>query len=109
MNTEKEKTVFEKTKELLKEKLDDISQWWFYNKDIIGCLSFLVGLAGILIFLVFSIFSYYENHYNYCIKSGGKVYWVNEMKLENGIITFQYDGKEVRLSSYELQDNKKIR
>lgn len=105
----KEKTLFEKTKELLKEKRDDISRWWFYNNEIIGCLSIFVGLAGILIFLVYSIFSDYENHYNYCIKSGGKVYWVNEMKLENGIITFQYDGKEVRLSSYELQDNKKIR
>lgn len=109
MNTEKEKTFFEKTKELLKEKRDDISRWWFYNNEIIGCLSIIVGLAGILIFLVYSIFSYYENNYNYCIKSGGKLYWVNEMKLENGIITFQYDGREVRLSSYELQDNRKIR
>lgn len=109
MNIEKEKTLFEKTKELLKEKRDDISRWWFYNKEIIGCLSIIVGLAGILIFLVSCIFSYCGNHYNYCIKSGGKLYWVNEMKLENGIITFQYEGREVRLSTYELQDNRKIR
>ena len=54
---------------------------------------------------------YYECNYDYRIKVNGTSYWVNEgeIKIENGIITFKNDGNEVRLSTYELQDNRKLR
>ena len=32
-----------------------------------------------------------------------------DIEVENGIITFKNDGNEVRLSTYELQDNRKLR
>ena len=60
---------------------------------------------------MYSIIHYYECNYDYHIKVNGTSYWVNEdeIKFENGIITFKNDGNEVRLSTYELQDNRKLR
>ena len=97
--------------EWLKETWKSFRSWWFYNSEILGVLSVFIGGAFLLIFAIHSIIRYHEYHYDYRIKSGGTTYWVNEndIKIENGIITFKEDGNEVRLGTYELQDNRKLR
>lgn len=108
---EKKKTYINRTKEWLKETWNSFCRWWFYNSDILGVLAIFIGGASILIFTFWGIMYYYECNYDYHIKVNGTSYWVNEdeIKFENGIITFKNDGNEVRLSTYELQDNRKLR
>ena len=108
---EEKKTYITRTKEWLKEWWKSFRRWWFYNSEILGVLSVFIGGAGLLIFAMYSIIHYYECNYDYHIKVNGTSYWVNEdeIKIENGIITFKNDGNEVRLSTYELQDNRNLR
>ena len=108
---EKKKTYITRTKEWLKETWKSFRRWWFYNSEILGVLAIFIGGASLLIFALYSIMHYYECNYDYRIKVNGTSYWVNEgeIKIENGIITFKNDGNEVRLSTYELQDNRKLR
>ena len=108
---EKKKTYITRTKEWLKETWKSFRRWWFYNSEILGVLAIFIGGASLLIFAMYSIMHYYECNYDYRIKVNGTSYWVNEdeIKIENGIITFKNDGNEVSLSTYELQDNRKLR
>lgn len=108
---EEKKSYLIKTKEWLKDTWWSIKRWWFYNSDILGVLAIFIGGASVLIFVFWGIMYYYECNYDYRIKSGGTSYWVNEdeIKIENGIITFKKDGNEVRLSTYEIQDNRSRR
>ena len=108
---EKKKTYINRAKEWLKETWNSFRRWWFYNSEILGVLAIFIGGASLLIFAMYSIMRYHECNYDYHIKVNGTSYWVNEdeIKIENGIITFKNDGNEVRLSTYELQDNRKLR
>lgn len=108
---EKKKSYIDRIKEWFKELWKSFRGWWFYNSDILGVLAIFIGGASILIFTFWGIMHYYECNYDYHIKVNGTSYWVNEdeIKIENGIITFKNDGNEVRLSTYELQDNRKLR
>ena len=108
---EEKKSYLVKAKEWFKNSWKSVKQWWFYNSEILGVLAFFIGGASILIFSIWGIIHYYECNYDYCIKAGGKSYWVNEdeIRLENGIITLKEDGIEVRLSTYELRNNRKLR
>lgn len=108
---EKKKSYIGRIKEWGKESWKSFRRWWFYNSEILGILSIFIGGPALLFFAIYSIMRYYEYHYDYRINAGGTVYWVNEneIKIENGIITFKEDGNEVRLGTYELQDNRKLR
>lgn len=108
---EKKKTYIISIKEWLREWWKLFRRWWFYNSDMLGVLAIFIGGASLLIFAMYSIMRYHECNYDYRIKVNGTSYWVNEdeIKIENGIITFKNDGNEVRLSTYELQDNRKLR
>lgn len=108
---EKKKTYITSIKEWLKDTWKFFRRWWFYNSEMLGVLAIFIGGASLLIFAMYSIMHYYECNYDYRIKVNGTSYWVNEneIKIENGIITFKNDGNEVRLSTYELQDNRKLR
>lgn len=108
---EEKKSYISKTKEWFKIRRKSFKRWWFYNSEMIGVLAIFIGGASLLIFAMYSIMHYYECNYDYRIKVNGTSYWVNEdeIKFENGIITFKNDGNEVRLSTYELQDNRKLR
>lgn len=108
---EKKKTYITRIKEWLKSTWKSFRRWWFYNSEILVVLSVIIGCAALIIFSIYSIMRYYECHYDYCIKAGGTIYWVNEndIKMENGIITFKENCNEVRLGTYQLQDNRKLR
>ena len=108
---EEKKSYISKTKEWFKIRRKSFKRWWFYNSEMLGVLAIFIGGASLLIFAMYSIMHYYECNYDYRIKVNGTSYWVNEdeIKIENGIITFKNDGNEVRLSTYELQDNRKLR
>lgn len=108
---EEKKTYLSEIKDWFKIRRKSFKRWWFYNSDMLGVLAVFIGGASLLIFVMYSIIRYHECNYDYCIKVNGTSYWVNEdeIKFENGIITFKNDGNEVRLSTYELQDNRKLR
>ena len=108
---EEKKSYLRKMKEWFKNSWKSFKRWWFYNSEILGVLAIFIGGASILIFMFCGIMHYYECNYDYRIKVNGTSYWVNEdeIKIENGIITFKNDGNEVRLSTYELQDNRKLK